>query len=51
MYGGFCTNCDEEIFIEEQYLMWEGSVPQGIADTAEEQRQRKRELEGVNGKA
>jgi hypothetical protein len=38
MYGGFCTNCDEEIFIEEQYAADGESAPPIIAAMAAEQR-------------
>jgi hypothetical protein len=37
--------CDEETFIAEQYLMDGESVPQSIADSAEEQKQRKKKRE------
>lgn len=43
VYGGFCTNCDEETFIAEQYLMDGESVPLVIAEAAEEQKQRKQQ--------
>lgn len=45
MYEGYCTSCNEEIFIEEQYLMDGESVPQTIFDIAEGQRQTKRDRE------
>jgi hypothetical protein len=45
VYDGFCVNCDEETFIAGQYLSDGESVPQGIAETAEEQKQRKEERE------
>ena len=37
MYGGFCTNCDEDHFIAEQYREDGESVPQLIADAESEQ--------------
>lgn len=41
MYGGFCTNCDEEHFIADQYRADGESVPQSIADAEAEQRRRR----------
>lgn len=41
MHGGFCTNCDEETFIAEQYSMDGESVLMCIAEAAEEQKQRR----------
>lgn len=32
MYGGFCTNCDEEHFIAEQYRQDGEAVPKLIAE-------------------
>jgi hypothetical protein len=41
MYGGFCTNCHEEVFIEEQSLMDGEGPSQLIADLAQHHRDRK----------
>ena len=38
VYNGLCVSCDEECFIEEQYLMDGESPPVVIADAATEQR-------------
>lgn len=48
MYGGFCTNCDEEVFIAGQYREDGESVPQLIADLEAEQRQ-SRDQQGGGG--
>jgi hypothetical protein len=37
MYGGFCTNCDEEHFIADQYRSDGESVPLSIAQIEGEQ--------------
>jgi len=37
VYGGFCTACDEEWFIAEQYLMDGESVPRVIQNLVDEQ--------------
>lgn len=48
MYGGLCTNCDEETFIADQYRELGESVPQALADTEETQKQRHIELKRGN---
>lgn len=41
MYGGMCTNCDEECFIADQYRSMGESVPEALAETEAEQRARR----------
>lgn len=36
VYGGYCTNCNEEHFIEEQYIELGDEVPKTIYDKARE---------------
>lgn len=47
MYNGACTNCHEEIYIEEQYCDLDMEVPESISNLAAQQKetikQRKRE--------
>lgn len=43
MSGGFCTWCDEEVFIEEQYQELGEKVPEIIATKSAEQRARAEE--------
>jgi hypothetical protein len=43
MCGGFCSNCDEEHFIADQYRELGESVPQSIADSEHEQIERKKQ--------
>jgi hypothetical protein len=38
MYNGFCTNCHEEVYIEEQYYDIGEDCPDSIYEKAEEQR-------------
>jgi hypothetical protein len=49
VYNGLCVHCDEENYIEDQYLAWEGSCPETISLAAAEQRKqrdlRRREAE------
>ena len=51
VYGGFCTNCQEEIFIEAQYLEDGECAPQVIADSAQQQRDERffRDHRGILG--
>jgi hypothetical protein len=37
VYNGHCTNCHEEIFIEQQYIELGEPVPKVITDKAMEQ--------------
>jgi hypothetical protein len=37
VYNGHCTNCHEEIYIEQQYIDLGERVPEGIASKATEQ--------------
>jgi hypothetical protein len=37
MDGGFCTNCNEEVFIAEQYRELNEPVPESILQKEEEQ--------------
>lgn len=39
MNNGYCPNCNEEIFIAEQYRELDEPVPQSIADKEMEQRE------------
>lgn len=41
MYGGFCTNCDEEHFIAEQYRELGESIPESIAAKERDQIERR----------
>jgi hypothetical protein len=41
IYGRFCTNCHEEVFIEAQYLEDGECAPQLIADLAQGHRDKK----------
>lgn len=38
-YNGACTNCHEEIYIEEQYIDLEMPIPQTISNKAQECRE------------
>ena len=39
MYNGACTNCHEEIYIEEQYWDLEMEVPESISNVAAQQKE------------
>jgi hypothetical protein len=39
MYSGFCTNCHEEVYIEEQYYDLGMACPESIYEKAKEQRE------------
>lgn len=41
MYGGFCTNCEEEHFIADQYRELGEGVPESIARAEREQIQQR----------
>ena len=41
VYNGLCVSCDEECYIEEQYLMDGESPPVVIAEPAAEQRRQR----------
>ena len=36
MYDGFCTNCHEEIFIQDQYIELNEDVPESIVKKCNE---------------
>lgn len=38
MYNGFCTNCHEEVFIEEQYIGLDEEIPNEIHEKSNEHR-------------
>lgn len=38
VYNGACTNCHEEIYIEEQYIDLEMPIPKQISEVANRQR-------------
>ena len=39
VYNGACTNCHEEIYIEQQYVDLEMYIPESIGNKADEQRE------------
>ena len=39
MFNGFCTNCHEEVYIEEQYYDIGEAAPISIHEKAKEQRE------------
>lgn len=48
VYGGFCVNCDEEVFIANQYREDEESVPEIIMQ-GEREAYRRREIRQAIG--
>lgn len=48
VYSGYCTNCHEEVFIEEQYMELDGWAHESISDKAKQFREEKKERERRN---
>ncbi len=49
VYGGACTNCHEEIYIERQYLELEMPIPKSIGDLADKHRKEIRDKKKSEG--
>jgi len=49
VFDGFCINCHEEIYIEEQYIDLDMPVPEIISEKANEFREEVKRMDAASG--